>query len=209
MSWQSYFDRTFLISLPEREDRRISATKILNELEIDFELVPAIKHEIGYLGLVQTMQKVFMEALEKGYNRVLVFEDDLKHLESKEVTIETMGKVVEQLPADFDLLYFGCNCANGLHGFFSDNLLPVKMAFATHATAYSKRVMEAICKNEILEPVDNWLVRVIQPHGRTFCTYPMVFTQQPGESNITGGFIDWSRFLEHRFNAEIKKLQNG
>lgn len=206
--WQSYFDKIYLLNLPEREDRKIASTKILNELEVEFELVPAIKHEKGYLGLVETMQKVMRKALVNGYNRILIFEDDIKQLESNEIVNETLSKNVEHLPQDWDLLYLGCNPAGGLHGFYSDSLLPVTTAFATHATAYSKRVMEAVCKNEIAEPIDNWLVRVIQPHGKSFCSYPMLYSQQPGESDITGGYIDWSRFLEGRFNAEIRKLKS-
>jgi len=42
MSWHNYFGGIYLINLKIREDKREASTKVLNDLEIPFELVEAI-----------------------------------------------------------------------------------------------------------------------------------------------------------------------
>jgi len=208
MSWHNYFGGIYLINLKIREDKREASTKVLNDLEIPFELVEAIHDtEFPCRGLVRTMQKIMFKALEEGKNRILIFEDDAMPMVGKDELNETMDGCINQLPDDWSLFYLGCNVASGLHEFYSKNLLPVRMAFATHATAYDKKAMQAICKQEIREPVDNWLVREFQPNAKCYCSFPMCFTQSPNISDIGLAWTDWSRFLETRFNAEIEKLK--
>ena len=79
--------------------------------------------------------------------------------------------------------------------------------YATHATAYSKKAMDFICSKIINEPVDNCLVRDFQPHKKIFISYPMLFTQKADFSDIGKAFTDWSRFLEIRYEAEVRKLK--
>lgn len=205
--WHNYFDKIYLINLAFRKDRLESSTKILNDLEIPFELVEAIHDkEFPCRGLVKTMQGIMFKALEKGYEKILIFEDDIEVLVSKDILNETMNNCVQQLP-EWNLFYLGCNVAGGLTEFYSENLLPIRLAFATHATAYDKKAMQAICKQPIIEPVDNWLVREFQPHAKCFVSYPMLVTQKPCYSDIGKAFTDWSRFLSVRFDAEIERLK--
>lgn len=206
--WHSYFDKIFLINLPHREDKREASTKVLNDLEIPFELVEAIHDtEFPCRGLVRTMQGIMMKALEEGKTRVLIFEDDIDLAVSKEVFNETMEACVNQLPEDADLFYLGCNVAGGLHEFYSKNLLPVRLAFATHACSYSKKAMEFFCRQPILEPCDNFLVREFQPTAKCFVSYPFLMGQVPGISDIGLAHTDWTKFLSSRYNSEIEKLK--
>lgn len=207
--WHNYFDGIFLINLVHRTDKLEASTKVLNDLEIPFELVSAIHDpEFPCRGLVRTMQGIMFKALEQGFNRILIFEDDIQLLVSKDEFNETMNGCVEQLPEDADILFLGCNVAGGLHEFYSKNLLPVRLAFATHACSYSKKAMQAICRQPILEPVDNFLVREFQPTAKCFVSYPFLMGQLPGHSDIGGDFVDWTRFLSSRYNSEIEKLKN-
>jgi GR25 family glycosyltransferase involved in LPS biosynthesis len=207
--YQQYFQNIALINLKKRTDRLEAATKILNDFEIDFELWEATDNpEYPCRGLVDSMQRYFKKVLAAGGDRCLLFEDDILPLVDKETFIETMNACVEQLPPDWDMFYPGCNVAGGLETFLSKNLLPIKMAYATHATAYSKRAMEFVVSRQINEPVDNCLVRDFQPGAKCFVSYPMLITQRPDYSDIGKAHTDWSKFLEIRYAAEIRKI-NG
>lgn len=202
-----YFEKIALINLKKREDRLQSSTVILDEYGVKYEVWEATENnEKPCEGLVDSMQRYFNKCLREGAERCLVFEDDISPLVPRETFIETMNNCIEQLPPDWDLFYLGCNCASGLQKFYSQNLLPVTMAYATHATAYSKKAMQFVAGRAIREPVDNCIVREFQPKAKCFVSYPMLFTQKPDYSDIGKAHTDWSRFLEIRYEAEIRKL---
>ncbi len=209
MIWQEYFGGNIcVVNLLSRNDRLKAATELLNRLEINFEVWEATENkEKPILGLVDSMQRYFRKVLEAGGERSLVFEDDISPLVDAKEFNETMDKCISQLPNDWDLFYLGCNVAHGVQGFYSENLVTLKMAYATHAVAYSKRAMEFVVNREIKEPFDNCLVRDFQPNAKVFCSYPMLFTQNESYSDIEKRNTDYSRFLEGRFNAAIKKIK--
>lgn len=207
--WQPYFEHIAVVNLKSRTDRLQSSTELLDRLGVTYEVWEATENkEKPILGLVDSMQRYFRKVLAAGGERCLVFEDDIKELFHHEtVFCETMNKCIEQLPNDWDLFYLGCNVAYGIEKFYSENLVTLKMAYATHAVAYSKRAMEFVIDREIREPFDNCLVRDFQPNAKVFCSYPMLFTQAESYSDIEKKNTDYSRFLETRFNAAIKKIK--
>lgn len=90
--WHSYFDNIYLINLDHRWEKREASTKILNDLEIPFELVDAIyNQQYPCKGLVMTMQKIMTEALDKGFERILIFEDDIQPMVGKDEFNEAMN----------------------------------------------------------------------------------------------------------------------
>jgi hypothetical protein len=201
--WTDFFPRIVLLNLPERTDRLIEATEELNKQNIPFELVNAIKNEKGAEGLRDTMVKLFKECIENGTERLLVFEDDVEWLDFD--VAGTMDAVIQQLPDNFRLLYLGSQCSRGFTHYHSPNLLPVIGAFATHACAYSLKVMKE-CVGRIGSPIDNWLCDEIQPLGDCYQTFPMLASQRDGFSSIGGQFFSWKPFLEQRFDQKIAEL---
>lgn len=206
--WQEYFGGNIsIVNLKRRIDRLENSTTVLNDLGIIFEVWEATENsDKPILGLVDSMQRYFKKVLAGGGKRCLVFEDDIKELVDTKTFNDTMNKCVEQLPEDWGLFYPGCNVAHGVDKFYSENLLSLKMAFATHSVAYSKKAMEFVVNREIKEPFDNCLVRDFQPHAKVFCSYPMLFTQMADFSDIEQKNTDYSRFIEGRYNEAIKRL---
>lgn len=203
-----YFSHIALINLLKRPDRKEASTKVLDDFGVKYEVWEATDNpDFPCRGLVDSMQRYFRKVLDAGGDRCLLFEDDILPLVDAETFNDTMGKSLKQLPNDWDLFYLGGNCASGLQEFYSANLLPVKMMYATHATAYSKKAMEFIVNKTINEPVDNFIVRELQPRNNVFITYPMLFTQSANYSDINKAYTDWSRFLEKRYDGEIEKIK--
>ena len=204
-----YFPHIAIINLKKRTDRLELATKTLDDIGINYEVWEATENEqYPCRGLVDSMQRYFRKVLSEGGERCLVFEDDIVNLFPAEtVPQRTIEKCIQQLPDDWDLFYLGCNPVFGFENFYSENLLPLKIAYATHAVAYSKRAMEFIIAKEIKEPIDNFIVREFQPTAKCYASYPMIFSQRPDYSDIGKAFTDWRNFLEVRFNAEVKKIQ--
>lgn len=197
-------DATFLINLPERQDRRLQAMTDLGELGIPFYLWMATKDANGRKGLVITMRSLLRYCIENDYRSVLIFEDDINPV-CKDL-IEIVNECMEELPDDYDLCYFGCN----MHvqpNRYSGHLLNSTGMYSTHATLYSRQAIEKIIP--ILDETtayDITLVKEIQKDGRCFSSIPLLFSQRTGLSDITGKTENYERFIEKRFAEKTKDL---
>lgn len=205
MSWTSFFDKIVVINLPTRNDRLVATMGELDKHNIPFDLVEATSHENGAMGLQITMINLFKDCIEKGYKNILVFEDDVEFL--NEDVNGTMDKVVEQLPDNYHIIYLGCQPTHGYPRFYSDNLLPVTGAFATHACGYSLSAMKSLVALDMQPPIDNFIVRVLQPEGKCYQTYPFLATQREGFSDIGKAEISWKPFLEVRHKQKIAEMK--
>lgn len=111
------FDQIYLINLERRKDRldswlreNHSVIDGLNNFKIikaiDGKTLPENKHwasNMGALGCLETHLTILKEVLEKGYQKVLIFEDDFKFDNKFE---EIFVKGWNSLPPDWDMLYF-------------------------------------------------------------------------------------------------------
>ncbi len=201
--WCDFFNKTFLINLPERRDRYWISTWELTRYNIPYEVIRATKNQDGREGLYQTMRQMFERSVQAGYKRILVFEDDVRLVTDPGPVME---KVIPQLPDNWDLLYLGCNLATRPTKFYSPNLLPVTRALSTHAVGYSRACMERILSLPKLLPIDNLFCQTIQAAGKSFCVCPFLVSQYAGYSDIEKRDTDWSNVLDKRFAEQVSPL---
>jgi len=206
MSWTDFFTKIFVINLPERTDRLLDIAEQLYKWNIPYELVNAVKHEDGAEGLRITVEGIFREAVKNEWESILIFEDDAIFVDSGGNPNEVMEKVVKQLPKTWDILYLGAQCTTGFKMRVSPNLLLVENAFATHAWALSLHGIKEVLMSVLEAPIDNSVVKKIQPQGNTYITYPLLCSQRAGVSNIGNTYIDWNPFIEHRYYQKLAEL---
>lgn len=216
-------NRTFVVNLPERIDRKYQAYEELTlKHGIGFETFPAIKKEDGAKGLKETMKELFTMCFRLGYDTALIFEDDAVLIDNAKNKLELC---ISELPADYHLLYLGCNILSK-PAKINDNLLQIYGAYATHAIIYSKRAMELILEalnTDTHYAYDQILLTAIQKLGKSYCTYPMIANQRKGQSDIfvydpklykgmsryysvEDNVIDWGLMMEDRFNAMTQNI---
>lgn len=204
MNWQNYFDKIFVINLPKRTDRLQRITEVMNEYGINAFVFEAIEHEDGRIGLATTMKKLFIECLEAEYKNILVFEDDTEFLECPEVFHQTMNKCVNDLMTiHWDMFYLGVQHCQMFSMFRTPNLLPVSMGYSTHSVAYSRHTMKYFVDSNVAEPIDNFLVRQVQPRNTSFCSYPLLATQADTYSDIEKGRPQWHKYIENNFQKFV------
>lgn len=112
-----YFDRTFIINLPERKDRRREMRAELRGAGIAeepgrVEFFPAIRPadpagfpNVGVLGCYLSHLAIYRQARDLGVSRVLIMEDDLAF--SRRFRGEYAGLVEQLGRQDWDIAYFG------------------------------------------------------------------------------------------------------
>jgi GR25 family glycosyltransferase involved in LPS biosynthesis len=203
--WTDFFDKILVINLPSRTDRLLQIAEELYKWGIPYELVNATPHDNGAEGLRITVEKIFRDAIADNLNSVLIFEDDAMFVDSCGNPNDTMEQVVNQLPPTWQILYLGAQCTNGFKAKPSNNLLLLDMAFATHAWALSLDGMKEILAAGLEAPIDNSVVKTVQPNGHTYITYPLLCTQRPGYSDIGRTEINWQPFIEQRYYQKFSE----
>lgn len=208
MNWLTEIDKIVVLNLLHRTDRLLSVTEQFEKYKIPFERYEAIRDtQQGAKGLRDTMVKLFNEELEKGTEHLLVFEDDVKIVADDYTFHDTMNKIVESFPFNYHMILLGCQLTKRIDKFFTANLIPVQLAFSTHAVLYSKTGMMAIIDSDLGYPIDNDMVAKIQPMGLSFCTYPLLCSQIPGHSDIGGNYIEWDKFISPRYEQKINEFR--
>ncbi len=201
--WVNSIDHIVVISLLKRGDRRWQVQYELEKFKIPFWFYNATENENGAEGLRQTMVDLFTYCIQKGYKRVLVFEDDAVMLEDIN---HYMPLCLSQLPNDFDLFYLGCQHNQLFERFHSPNILCVTSAFATHAVLWSESGMRKFLDRVQELPIDRTIRNTIQNDGLCYCSYPMLVSQRPSFSDIDGCVRDWSRWLQELYYKNVKHL---
>lgn len=205
--WTAYFDKVFLINLTERTDRLKEATATLSSYNIRFERFEATSDQNGSYGLYKTMMSLFKLSLEREYNKILVFEDDVKFLLPVKETTEIMGRALTQLTENWDLFYLGVNHPIPFENKISKNILRVKKGLSTHSVCYSRMGMYEMLSTPMKLPIDIMIAEKIQPMGFSYCVYPMLCSQKSGWSNIENRYVtNYHEYLEDRFAEQTKHL---
>jgi glycosyl transferase family 25 len=120
-----YFDHTYVINLAERVDRRKRIERELRKFGFELNesddtqtsfsnkvsLFPGIKFESarsfsspGFRGSIASHHGILEMAKSKGLSNVLVLEDDVRF---KSIKSEIVQEIVAQIPAEWDVIYFG------------------------------------------------------------------------------------------------------
>jgi len=96
----------FYINLEQRQDRRDRIENELNNMGIPFERFPAIKKKPGILGCGQSHLAVLKEAQKRGYESVLIFEDDFQFIVDKDTFWKTIEGAAKSI-SSFDVIMLG------------------------------------------------------------------------------------------------------
>lgn len=100
----NYFDAIYCIS-GINSKRRDIAKKRLNDANINFEFFDAIMiPENGNKGCYKSHQTIWKNAYNKGYSKILIFEDDLLFLEKP--NFKEINRILNKL-SDWEIFYLG------------------------------------------------------------------------------------------------------
>jgi GR25 family glycosyltransferase involved in LPS biosynthesis len=162
-----YFDKIYCINLDRREDRWRKCSTLFEKNNIIVDRFSAIdKQDIknesilnsGQLACLLSHLDILNIALEKGYEKILVFEDDVVFDED----INNFFKNnIQDVPDDWKFLYFGGAHLNGLN-LFKNNVFKTTGTLTTHAYAIKcdiiAKIIPSISQTEF--PVDVYYANV-------------------------------------------------
>lgn len=203
LDFTKYFGHTYVINLPRREDRlvqfndelvRINASGVTvfpavdgRDIENDTPLLD------GELGILETHIKILTEAKERGYDSILVLEDDVRFNDN----VEDFDVYFNQVPKDWDLLYLGGNHTYGLPLHIHDrNVAKLNYTVALQSVAINKTMYDVLL--EVLrgrvKQVDTYYA-MLQSVFNAYGFIPNMTRQYAGHSDIQNRYVNYDNYF--------------
>lgn len=163
----------------------------------DVQRFNAVPHIGPHQSFNASTRQILIEFFESDNEQLLFLEDDCVFKDHGHV-----DQALKDLPADWDIVYFGCNIQDEKPVKITNNLFKISGAFTTHCIGYNKKCIPFILENQpgfSEQMYDNWLAG----QQLNACVInPMVAWQRPRHSKIWGHEVNYD---EH-FIASQKKL---
>lgn len=200
-------DAVYCISLKERTDRRElfrASVQSLIRNPVVFHVVE--RHADPVRGCYESHQDLARIALERGLDRVLIFEDDVAPYELKATPIRWINKFIRT--RQFEVLHLGYSMGRTWLTWFP--FIARGRVVALHAYILSREGCQILANTPYNgTPVDVIFKKRIKQH----CAFPMLFRQQP--ATLAGSDIEtevknedewWQRNWDKHRTSPIKNL---
>jgi GR25 family glycosyltransferase involved in LPS biosynthesis len=195
MKIQEFFDAGYYINLDSRDDRNTHITKVLHSANLDI-FVQRISAEDGTHEVEDYMRqhycsashrKIFLDALEKGYKNIVVFEDDFNFYDTDDYKgIENIEAGLSQLKniEDWDIVYFGGYIFDKIIKKVDTNLLNINTILALHGYGLSTQGMNKLLRHRPFVDcaLDGWIGQ--QDDINKYIIYPLSSYQVSTRSDL-------------------------
>lgn len=191
----NFLDAIYCINLSSRPDRRAIAQKVFDEYHIPVKMMIVEKHPTsGQQGCFESHLRIIREALEKKYQRILIFEDDI--VTTPYLTRGKLREVVRFMKTNqqWDLFYLGpMHDIRHYSAKWINHSIYQLRSCGTHAYCLSKRMIEKMAKLEYTGvAIDD-----VYKYGdyKRYAIYPSLFNQGSQKSDIAKqDFYNWQQF---------------
>ena len=173
--------KIFIINRADRPERLAHAREELQRNGLNAHRIEASIETHGWKGCRDSHLRILEENNNERY--FIIIEDDLQILDGFH---QTMVNAINELPADWDMLYLGANPCKEQE-IYSPYLYRLNGAYCTHAIVWHPRPNGALeyvleHKDEILK-IDVFFSNVLMPKFNVFLTKPMIVTQKQFQSD--------------------------
>lgn len=211
---RDYIDHVYLINLGSRYDRLQHADNECRKIGLPYERVEAVdgkKENIkikpypgmdslywnqGAAGLVKTTYNIICDAIEKGYERILILEDDVEFANN----INQMAdENFQYVPSDWHMLQLGSlHCREP--EMVSKHIARIKFAYCLHCYIVNRPIFEyyKFQLSKMEKQIDLTTVENIQPLGHCYSFEPNLAYQKASYSNITDRNVNYDYLKKNR-----------
>ena len=191
---------SFYINLDKRTDRREQFESECAKMGIEVERFPAVPHSTPPIGCSRSHRDVLRIAKERGYPRVVIFEDDFEFL----VSPEEYRNILANLPEDYDVVMLSYDLQRSEP--YSDRFGRVLEVQSASGYVVSSKFYDTLLSTwdtaiERFEehPYCHWLYindqswKPLQPNSRWYYSTTRVGKQRPSWSDLSQAFVDYGK----------------
>ena len=187
--------QTFCISLPDRVDRRNKVLQSCDEIGLRPRWIQAVDGRNGIggaMGCKYSHWFCIKLAQHEQLGNFLVIEDDVQF--SKDFSLD-----IEDVPEDWDMVYFGGNHVRGKPTHIKNNVYKCTYTLCTHAMLIRHTCYDLLLKRllDSSDPVDVTLGKLHRYTLNAYVIYPHTAWQVDGYSDIENREVNYS-FLKDR-----------
>lgn len=207
----NFFDKIYCINLDSRPDRWEECEKMFSHYNLEVERVSAIIPETTIDGLMKTEYSLILtnieilkKSKENGYNRILIFEDDIEFCDyipnySGESFEDRFNKSIQFLPNDWTLFYLGSGIDTGEKSLVDGELYTIRFAHTTHSVAINSNFYD-VCIERLentIQPLDISYVWIMKEIGNVYSFYPNLTSQRASHSDIQNRYVDYGHLRNY------------
>ena len=208
-----YFDKVYVLNLHKRPERMRSTEKRMAFCDIEFERFGAVDGSVmnklwetyfrenqhfsnpSYLGCAMSHLSMYRDALEKGYKRILILEDDNR---IHRLVNKVFDEMQVQIPEWNNLLYLGYiplsdDCTRWdysvNHRFIATNVFLCRNLWGLYAYGIHEDLMREVLDvyhRDFPMELDRFFVTEVQPRGMSLAVTPQLFAADDGVSDNSG-----------------------
>ena len=155
------------------------------------------KYRIGSLGCLKSHLEVIKDAISKGYENIMILEDDTEFLfdmKFKDALRYLKPHTDKVIDNDYGILYLSGNHNGGVVEKLSGNISFVQGTLTTGSYIISKKGMELMVKqiNHFEREIDVYYAFILQTQLKCFCFTPHLSKQGSGFSDILHRDVSYS-----------------
>jgi hypothetical protein len=192
-----YFDHIYCINLDKRTDRWEDCVKQFKKHNLTVERFSAIDGSIvenptsllpGEYGVLSTHIELIKDAKSKGYNNILILEDDVEFIDNIN---EYFSSIKNQIPNDCIMLYLGGNHVGGCLQ-ISEYVYKIFHSYAIHSFGIKSDLFDLIINGlpKYRKPVDVFYAE-LQNLFPSYVIRPHLAWQRESFSDIQGGIMNY------------------
>jgi GR25 family glycosyltransferase involved in LPS biosynthesis len=216
MNINTYFDKIYLLNLFKRPERLQVSKSKLDKLKLIYDVFngtdgSVLNHVLQkldnnnfsnsrYLGCAISHLSIYQDALERGYSKILILEDDnLIKIDIHDIFDNL------QIPEWNDLFYLGyiplsddCNLWTyefGIqgHNMINNNIFRGKNLWGLYAYGITSNLMNELIKvynQDFPMELDRYFVQQVQPRSGSIAVAPQLFCCQEGVYSDNSGRVE-------------------
>lgn len=190
MTANEAFDKIYCVNLDHRNDRWNRCEKVFEHYGLEVERFSAVKGnpskiktkiKKGAVGCLLSHLNILKDAKEKGYARILIFEDDIELVPNFN---ERFSKTYPNVPKDWQMLYLSANHRNKPQK-IAPGVGKVIRSLTTHAYAVQDTFYDELIQliKPCQMPVDRYYT-TIQKKKKVYAFIPFMGNQRSDFSDI-------------------------
>lgn len=197
-----YVDGVLYINLDKRTDRRQEMEAQCEVYGISCERLPAIAHSFGIVGCTKSHRAAYQLAKDRGYNNVLIFEDDFQFLVPPEIFEKEIVTLFES-GLEFDVCMLAYNLKSSQECWEGSGVLRVHEAQTASAYIVNRHYYDTLielydCVLPLLEQTrEHWKYandqawKPLQGMNRWYCTKTRIGKQRDGFSDNAQEYVSY------------------